>query len=379
MIYFDSAATSLQKPPAVARAVVKAMESFGGAGRGSHSPALEASRCIFRARKAIAELLGSVPERTVFTSNATESLNMSINGVLGPGDHAITTALEHNSVLRPLYRLEEQGMELSIVDIDAEGALIYEGFEKQLQSNTRAVVCSYASNLTGYVPDMEYISGFCHEHGLLLIVDASQAAAAFPIDMKAMGIDILCFTGHKGLMGPQGTGGLCLAEGISVRPLTVGGSGMHSFSRTQPEELPEALEAGTLNSHGIAGLLAGVEYIMETGLENIRAKELALTNQFLKAVTALPGLRLYRKATGEYAPIAAFNIGAIPSSEIGDVLAEEYDICVRTGAHCAPLAHIALGTRDQGALRFSFSHFNTESEVQKGIEAITEIALSYAR
>lgn len=379
MIYFDSAATSLLKPPVVGEAVLAAMQSFGGAGRGSHAPALNASRCIFQARKAIADFMGAVPERTIFTANATESLNIALGGLLTRNDHVITTALEHNSVLRPLYRLQSKGMGLSVVGINADGALDYDGFRRHLQPNTKAVVCTFASNLTGYLVDLELIAAFCREHNLLLIVDASQAAGVFPIDIKAMGIDILCFTGHKGLLGPQGTGGLCLRDGIAVAPLKVGGSGLHSYSKVHPEALPESLEAGTLNCHGIAGLLAGVQYIRETGIENIRDRELMLAEQFLNGVRAVPEVRVYRAPNAKYAPIVSLNIGTVDAGEVGDRLAFEYEICVRTGAHCAPLAHTALGTKGQGAVRFSFSSLNTEEEIQAGIRAISEIAASYGR
>lgn len=379
MLYFDNAATSLPKPPDVGQAVLRALQTFGSAGRSAHPAALNASRCIFQARRAIADLLGSAPERTVFTANATESLNIALKGLLTPNDHVITTALEHNSVLRPLYQLRAKGMELSIVDANENGSLLYEGFRSNLRSNTRAVVCTYASNLTGYLVDLAYISSFCKENGLLLIVDASQTAGVFPIDADKMGIDVLCFTGHKGLLGPQGTGGLCIRSGLAVSPFKVGGSGVHSYDEVQPNELPESLEAGTLNAHGIAGLLAGVQYIQKTGLDTIREKELELAAQFLKGVHDVPGIRVYREQTGNYAPIVTLNINMVDAGEIGDKLASFYDICVRTGAHCAPLAHIALGTREQGAVRFSFSSFNTEEEIQEGIRAVCEIAAMHRR
>jgi cysteine desulfurase family protein len=374
MIYFDNAATSLPKPPAVGQAVLAALDSFGGAGRGGHPAALNASRCVFLARKAAASLLGSAPERTVFTANATESLNIAIQGLLTSEDHAITTALEHNSVLRPLYRLRSQGMGLSIIGADSDGDLDYDGFRQNLRANTKAVVCTHASNLTGTLTDLNMISAFCAEHGLLLIVDAAQTAGVFPIDADGSGVGVLCFTGHKGLLGPQGTGGLCVREKLSVAPLKVGGSGANSFRETHPRDMPEALEAGTPNAHGVAGLLAGMEFIREIGLDTIGSREQALSDQFRAGVAAIPGVRLYGNPNRPRAPIAALNIGALDSGAVGDRLANQYHICVRAGAHCAPLAHKALGTGKQGAVRFSFSFFNTEEEIRTGIRAVAEIA-----
>lgn len=374
VIYFDNAATSLLKPPTVGQAVLKAMETFGGAARGGHPAALNASRCLFQARKAVAELLGSAPERTVFTSNATESLNIAIGGLLQAEDHVITTALEHNSVLRPLYRLRAKGMGLSIIPADSEGNLDYNRFRQSLRPNTKAVVCTHASNVTGTLVDLECIASFCKEHQLLLLVDASQTAGVFPLHADELGIDVLCFTGHKALLGPQGTGGLCLRSGLSIPALKVGGSGIHSFSETHPSELPEALEAGTPNAHGIAGLLAGVEFIKKTGQETIRQRELALCRQFVEGVQAIAGVHVYGDQKRPYAPIVLLNVDGWDSGEVGDLLAHQYGICVRAGAHCAPLIHMALGTQERGAVRFSFSFLNTEAEIQAGIAALVEIA-----
>ena len=374
MIYFDNAATSLPKPPAVGQAVLAAINTFGGAGRGGHPAALAASRCLFQARKAVAALLGSAADLTVFTANATDSLNIAIAGLLTREDHVITTALEHNSVLRPLYKLRSQGMGLSIVDIDQQGNLDYDGFRRLLRPNSKAVVCTHASNLTGTLTDLAFLADFCRENGLLLIVDAAQTAGVFPLDIDKLGIDVLCFTGHKGLLGPQGTGGLCIRQGLDILPLKVGGSGLHSYSETHPADLPEALEAGTANAHGIAGLLAGVEYIQATGMDTIRDRELELATLFRQGIAAIPGVRIYGDPARPHAPLVTLNIGSLDSGEVGDRLATLYDICVRSGAHCAPLAHLALGTRSQGAVRFSFSSFNTEEEIQRGIRAIAAIA-----
>ncbi|TWH47214.1 aminotransferase class V-fold PLP-dependent enzyme [Sporomusa sp. KB1] len=377
MIYFDNAATSLPKPPTVGRAVLAAINTFGGAGRGGHPASLAATRCIFQARKAVAELLGAAAGQTAFTANATESLNIAISGLLTREDHVITTALEHNSVLRPLYKLRSQGMGLSIIEMDQKGNLDYDGFRRSLRPNSKAVVCTHASNLTGTLTNLDFIADFCKENGLLLIVDASQTAGVFPIYADKLGIDVLCFTGHKGLLGPQGTGGLCIRKGLAVMPLKVGGSGLHSYSETHPAGMPEALEAGTANAHGIAGLLAGVEYILEAGMDTIRNRELELEKLFRQGISAIPGVCIYGDPDRPHAPIVTLNIGSLDSGEVGDRLATIYDICVRTGAHCAPLAHLALGTQEQGAVRFSFSSFNTEEEIQTGIRAVAEIAAEW--
>lgn len=374
MIYFDNAATSLPKPPSVGQAVLEAINTLGGAGRGGHPAALAATRCVFKTRKAAAQLLGSSADRTVFTSNATESLNIAILGLLKKEDHVITTVMEHNSALRPLYRLRSQGMELSVVGIDRKGNLDYGGFSRALRPNSRAVVCTHASNLTGTLNDLDFISDFCKRNGLLLIVDASQTAGVFPIRADELGIDVLCFTGHKGLLGPQGTGGLCIRKGLDVTPLKVGGSGLHSYSETHPTEMPEALEAGTINAHGLAGLLAGIEYISDTGIDVIRGRELALASRFLEGVAEIPGVHIYGDSEAPHAPIVTLNVGDLDSAEVGDRLSCFYQICVRTGTHCAPLAHKALGTQEQGAVRFSFSCFNSEEEIETGIRAIAEIA-----
>ena len=374
MVYFDNAATSLQKPSSVGQAMLNALNACGNAGRGGHPATLEASRCVFKTRKAVAELMGSAPERTIFTANATESLNIAITGLLTPNDHVITTVLEHNSVLRPLYRLRTAGMGLSIVKADKDGMLDYASFYHHLRPNTKALVCTHASNVTGAVIDLNYLSKFCQENNLLLILDASQTAGVLPLDADHMGIDVLCFTGHKNLFGPQGTGGLCVREGLNIPPLKVGGSGHHSFSENHPMQLPESLEAGTLNMPGLAGLLAGIEYIQATGMEQIRNRELALSKQFQTAVQSMPGITIYGPKDQPTTPIVTLNVTNLEAGIVGAILADQYNICVRTGAHCAPLAHTALGTKDQGAVRFSFSFFNTEEEIQTGIRALSQIA-----
>ena len=287
MIYLDNAATTLKKPPCVAEAVVRAMATMGNSGRSAHQEALDASRVIYRTREQLARLLGcSAAERVVFTCNSTEALNIAIDGLFAPGDHVLSTDCEHNSVLRPLYRLE--GVEVDFLPADRRGCINYDDFRRLLRPNTRGIVCTHGSNLTGNLLDIRAIGRFSKEHGLLLVVDASQTAGVFDIDMEAMGIDVVCFTGHKSLLGPQGTGGLCIAPGVDIRPFKVGGTGVQTYLPQQPPQYPTRLEAGTLNGHGIAGLSAALDYLEETGLETIRSHEQALARQFYSSFSVPP-------------------------------------------------------------------------------------------
>ena len=376
MIYLDNAATSFHKPEAVIQAVAEAMRHMGNAGRGAHEASLDASRLIYDTRQMISDFFGlGNPSGVVFTANSTESLNIAIQGLFNPGDHVITTALEHNSVLRPLYLMEQRGVKLTILPADRTGNIDYHDFMEALRPDTRGVVCTHASNLTGNMIDIGRVGAFCRERGLLFVVDASQTAGIFPIDMKAMGIDVLCFTGHKGLMGPQGTGGLCVGDGVTVRPLLVGGSGVHSYSKTHPAELPTALEAGTLNGHGIAGLHAALSYILEVGMDSIREREDQLLRRLHEGLKAIPQIKIYGDFSAENrAPVMAVNLGDYDSGEVSDELAVSYGIYTRAGAHCAPLMHEALGTKEQGAVRFSVSSFNTEEEIDAAVAAMRELA-----
>lgn len=376
MIYFDNAATTLHKPECVLQAVADALGSFGNSGRGAHGGAMHASRMIFEAREALAGLLGAEGADCIaFTSNATAALNIAIKGVLNPGDHVITTVLEHNSVLRPLYEMESRGVELTILPADAKGNLKYETIKPAIRTNTKAIVCTHGSNLTGNLTDLSYIGGIAKKHGLIFICDASQTAGVIPVNVQHSGIDILCFTGHKGLLGPQGTGGLYVRTGIKVRPLHSGGSGIQTYLKSHPARMPEALEAGTLNGHGIAGLLAAVRYIQEKSLDAIQKTERDLMNYFYDEVKQISGITLYGDFSGEErCPTVALNVRDYDSGQVSQVLAEAYGIATRPGAHCAPLMHQSLGTVEQGAVRFSFSHFNTKNEIQMAVAALRELA-----
>ncbi len=376
MIYFDNAATTMLKPPSVAEAVARAINTFGGVGRGAHDAALSADLQVYRARVQIAKLFNGPDARNVaFGLNITEALNAVICGLLHSGDHAITTAASHNSVLRPLARKhDEEGVDVATVPIRPDGSLDYGAYEAAFRPNTKLAVVTHASNLTGDVYDIERMAAVAHAHGALFVIDAAQTAGVVPIDMQAQGIDIVCFTGHKSLYGPQGTGGLCLGAGVELPTFKEGGSGTHSYDRRQPEFMPEHLEAGTQNGHGIAGLSAGLAYIEEHGVDAIGAKAEALAERFEAGVADLPGVRIYgRHADAGRTGIVALNVGDVDSGVVSDELSHCYEICTRPGAHCAPLMHQALGTQAQGAVRFSFSHFNTEEEVDEGIAAMTEI------
>lgn len=376
MIYLDNAATTMHKPQEVIDAVVSAMGSMGNAGRGAHAASLGASRTVFETRERLANFFHAEnPKQIVFTGNSTESLNIALKGTLNPGDHVISTVLEHNSVLRPLYALEEQGVEVTLLNSNLQGMIDYDDFEKAVKDNTRMIVCTHGSNLTGNLLDIKRIGKIAKKHGLLFVVDASQTAGVFPIDVQEMQIDILCFTGHKGLLGPQGTGGMYVREGLAVRPLKVGGSGVQTYNKKHPAEMPTALEAGTLNGHGIAGLDAAIGYLEKEGIDNIRAREQELMWKFYNGVKDIPSVKVYGDFSGaERCAVVSLNIGEYDSSEVSDELLMTYGISTRAGGHCAPLMHEALGTVEQGAVRFSFSHYNTDEEVETAIRAVKELA-----
>ena len=376
MIYMDNAATTIHKPEEVRAAVMAAFDTMGNAGRGASVPALDASRIIYGTREKLARLFhAGDPRRIVFTANSTESLNIALKGLFSGGNHVITTVLEHNSVLRPLYECRENGVELTILGCDGKGRISYEEMEAAIQADTKAVVCTHASNLTGNMIELERVGAMAKRHGLLFVVDASQTAGVWPIDVEKMQIDVLCFTGHKSLLGPQGTGGMYVREGVHIRPLLSGGSGIDTYNEKHPAEMPTALEAGTLNGHGIAGLGAALSWIEKTGMDRIRQRELSLMRRFYNGVFRIPGVTVYGDLeTEKRAPVVSLNILDYDSSEVSDELSTVYGIVTRPGAHCAPLMHRALGTVEQGAVRFSFSFFNTEEEVDLAIEAVRELA-----
>ena len=366
MIYLDNAATTLTKPDCVKKAVLRALDTFGNASRGAHTPALDALRMLMEARIALASLFGlsDDPMHVVFTPNATVALNIAIAGING---HIVSTAAEHNSVLRPIYRRGNY----TIVPCDRLGCISIDAISSAIRPDTGAVVLTHASNVTGNVFDIQSIGELCVVRGVRLIVDAAQSAGLLPIEIK--NISALCFTGHKSLFGPQGTGGLCLGADYMPEALYVGGSGHHSFDHKHPWQLPDALEAGTQNAHGIAGLLAGVQYIQATGLSTIHNQADALARLFAHSLADTPGVMLYGDLDAPLrAPIVSINIEGYDSAQAASLLFERYGIAVRSGAHCAPLMHDAL--KISGSVRFSFSHFNTRKETQSAVEAVRTLA-----
>lgn len=378
MVYLDNAATTLHKPDVVIEAVVNAMKTQGNASRGAHTATLSASRVVYDARVKIAKFFNfDKPSNVVFTCNSTEALNIAINGIVKDRDKVVSTDTEHNSVLRPLYYMRDtRNINLQFVKADEKGIIKIADFEKTIDGDTKVVVINHVSNLTGNINDIKKVSEITHSVGAILIVDGSQSAGTMNVDVKRLGIDVYCFTGHKGLFGPQGTGGLLVRDGIEIEPFKRGGSGVQTYNEDQPKEYPTRLEAGTLNSHGIAGLSAAIDYLNDVGVENIHKKEVELTKYFYDAVTKIDGIRVYGDFSdfNNHAAIVSLNIKDYDSGEVSDALSNDYGIATRSGAHCAPRLHIALGTKNQGAVRFSFSYFTTLEELDIAINAIKDIA-----
>ena len=381
MIYFDNAATTLKKPKEVAEAVYNAINNFANASRGSYELSLNSERIILSAREKLKKLFNAdSPNCIAFTNNSTEALNIAIKGLINKNEHIITTSFEHNSVLRPIYEMEKLGAEVTIIKADKNGNIDYDEIENNIKENTKAIICAHASNVIGNILDISFIGKISKKYNLIFILDASQTAGCVPIDMKNNFIDVLCFTGHKGLMGPQGTGGLCVRKDLYIKPLKTGGSGIKSYSKTHPENMPTRLEAGTLNGHGIAGLNAALEFIENETIEKIKNHERELSRYFYDSIKNIENIKFYGDyKTDNRVSIVALNIGEIDSSKISDILSNDYNIATRPGAHCAPLMHEALGTINQGIVRFSFSYFNTFEEVDKGIEAIKEISAKFKK
>lgn len=373
MIYLDNGATTMHKPDDVVEAMVAALSHLGNAGRGTGASALEAARIEYRTRQMLSELFhGEGAKHIAFALNATEALNTALFGTLTEKDHVITTVTEHNSVLRPLYRI---GCPLDFLPVDDEQIVDLSRLEDFLREDTKAVVVNHASNVTGNVLDLERVGAFCKAHDLLFIVDASQTAGAYPIDVQKAAIDILAFTGHKSLMGPQGTGGLYVAPGIDVEPLKVGGSGIDSYNHEHPKAMPTRLEAGTQNGHGIAGLHGALTFIQRETVEKIHAKEMELLEKLMESVKDTSNLILYgAEDLSRKTAVLSVNIKGVSSSKVGELLESRYGILTRTGAHCAPLIHEAMGTKTQGAVRFSLSYFTTEEEIECAASALKGLA-----
>ncbi|HLR21670.1 MAG TPA: aminotransferase class V-fold PLP-dependent enzyme [Tissierellaceae bacterium] len=379
MIYFDNAATSFPKPDNVYEEVMKVMKEYGAnPGRSGHKLALKAGRDIFETRELISKLFNTGnPMNIVFTFNGTESLNLGIKGVLQPGDHVITTSMEHNSVLRPIKHLEKKDVESTIVKADSSGLVDPSDIEAAIKPNTKLIVVTHISNLTGSIMPIEKIGEIAKDNNIYYLVDAAQSAGVYNIDVEKMNIDILAFPGHKSLLGPQGTGGLYIREGIDLQSVFQGGTGSRSDSLEQPDTKPDKYESGTTNAPGIIGLGAGIRYILDKGIDNIRKYEEDLTKYFIDEVTKINGVEVYGPLDiKKQASVVSININDKDSSEIAYILDEEYNIAVRPGMHCAPLGHETIGTFEQGTVRFSFGIFNTYDEIDQAIYAIKKITKS---
>lgn len=380
-IYFDNAATTAIKPKEVAQAVCETLLSgeFGNPARGSHDFSLNSFRDVSMVRQQIKELLEASDQYEVaFTNNATVSLNMMIKGLIGEGEHVVTTSWEHNAVLRPLYQLaEEKKVTFDVVPSDLKtGMLDFDFLEKAIKKETTTLLVTHGSNVTGNIMDLKRVKKIAQKHQLRLIIDGSQTMGQYPISLEDGIVDAFCFTGHKSLYGPTGTGGICLKRELEkdLTPLISGGDGMQTFSKIQPRELPVLLEAGTLNVAGIKGLGAGIDYVNQRGVKAIHQYVNDLANVFISGIKDNPLIEIYGDFTAERAGVVSINLKNIDSATVSDVLWEEYGIAIRPGYHCAPLMHEALGTKDQGTLRFSFSTFNTLEEVEVAIKAINELS-----
>lgn len=377
MIYFDNAATSWPKPPDVLAAVEHCLKELGAnPGRSGHTMSVKTNHMVNETRELLAWLFNIPdPERIVFTLNATDALNLAIKGLLKPGDHVITSTMEHNSVTRPLHTLAEAGVEVTKITCSPDGSLPLADVEQACRGNTRALVFTHASNVTGTLMPLAELGQLADRKGLVLVVDAAQTAGLFDIDATALGISLLAFPGHKGLLGPPGTGGLYIHKDINLKPLREGGTGSHSATAGQPEILPERYESGTMNTAGIAGLGAGLRYIRQRGRDAILAHEQGLTQRFLAGVSKIKGLKVYGPEPGkDRAPVVSFELDGKKSGVVGQKLDQDYHIAVRAGLHCAPDAHHTLGTFDQKLIRFSFSYFNKPEEIDFALKILTELA-----
>ena len=377
MIYLDNAATTFPKPEAVYNAMMDCMKNYcANPGRAGHKLAMKAAREIYDTRENIAKLFNiDNPMNIVFTNNATDSLNLAIKGVVNKGDHIITTSMEHNSVIRPIKALEKVGVENTIVQCDDQGFLNIDDLEKAIKPNTKLIVTTHASNVCGTLIDIKSISEIANKHNILYLIDASQTVGVYDIDLKDIKADMLAAPGHKGLLGPQGTGILYIREGLNIGILKEGGTGSRSEDLFQPDLLPDKYESGTHNTPGIVGLNEGVKFIFKEGIDKIKEHEEELCKYMLERLEEVPNIKIYGpKDANKRASVISINIGNMDSGEITFLLDSEYDIATRSGIHCAPLAHKTLGTLEQGAVRFSIGYFNTKEEIDKSIDALKEIS-----
>jgi len=377
MIYLDNAATTWPKPESVYQAVDNCLRQCrGNPGRGGHGHAQAATHILYEAREALANLFNiDNPTNIVFTHNATDSLNMALLGKLRPGDSVVTTAMEHNAVARPLRYLETMGVNLHIVPCDHTGMLNLEIMENTLKKGIKAVVMSHASNVNGRIMPIHAVGQLAAKYQACFIVDAAQTAGVEDIDVELCAIDMLAFSGHKGLLGPQGTGGLYVRESCGLIPLRYGGTGSASEFDIQPDFLPDKLESGTPNTPGISGLLMGINFIRNVGIQNIRAQEGQLVQQLIEGLKKIQGVIVYSpELPHERTAVVAFTINKMDSSLVAHRLDKEFGIACRAGLHCAPWAHRCMGTLKTGVIRFSPGYFNTKTEIAQAIKAIAHIA-----
>lgn len=377
-IYLDNAATSFPKPEAVYRSIDETLRQFGGnPGRGGHQLALDASRIVFTAREAVAGFFGiSDSSRVVFTANATAAINQALFGLLHPGDRVVTTNMEHNAVTRPLRALQERGVEVVKVAADCHGFVVAEDFCRACSAAPTALaVLGHISNVTGTIQDLATVGPWCRSHGVTLLVDAAQSAGLLPIDVEALGIDLLAAPGHKGLFGPVGSGFLYVRPGLELVPLLYGGTGANSHSDLMPEVMPERLESGTPNTPGLAGLTAGIAWLEEVGLDAIREHECRCLSRLLTGLAAIPGLEIYGPGdAAKSGGVLSFNLKGLDPSAVAFRLDHEFSICVRAGLHCAPEAHRAIGTYPAGTVRVSPNMLNSLEEIEAFLTAIAVIA-----
>jgi cysteine desulfurase / selenocysteine lyase len=377
VIYLDNAATSFPKPRTVYQNVTKAMTKFGAnPGRGSHSMAIEGAKVIYETRELLAQFfnLGD-PMKVIFTFNATDSLNLAIKGLLKSGDHVITTSMEHNSVLRPVMELEKIGVSNTIVSCQTDGKINISDIENAITSNTKLVITTHVSNLTGTIFPIDQIGKICKKHKIHYLVDASQSAGVLDIDMQSSNIDFLAFPGHKGLLGPQGTGALLINSEVEMSQLKEGGTGSESSNLNQPNFYPDKFEAGTPNLPGIAGLNSGLKHIINRGTKSIYSHEKELLDLFIKELKNISKIQIYGpNDINDRCGVVPINIEGIDSSEVAYLLDTKYNIAVRPGLHCAPLAHKTIGTEKIGAVRFSVGPFNTKTDILAAVKALDEIS-----
>lgn len=382
MIYLDNAATSYPKPPEVIRAMVEFFEQAGGSpGRSAHRLSVAAARIVYDTREAIAQLFNAPdPLRVILTPSATYAINMALRGLLRSGDKVVTTSMEHNAVMRPLRALEREGVQVTVVPCASDGSLEPTDVAKAMTADVKLVVINHASNVTGTLLPVTEIASIVHRFGALLLVDSAQTAGVVPIDMQAMGIDLLAFTGHKGLMGPTGTGGLIISDKVDVSefdPLVRGGTGSLSESEEQPDFLPDKYESGTPNGVGIAGLGAGVRFVLSRGIDEIRAHETKLIQTLIDGLSEIPKVTVYgtRDATRSVA-VMSWTVSNKRVSDVGMRLDEEFGILCRVGLHCAPAAHKTIGTFPEGTVRFSTGVFTTLEDIHATIKAVKQVVRS---